>query len=80
MPKGRPNIVWCSYLKNRKNNFKRKGKRNFAFFRWTNIPEQNFNPQLEQVIHNDYSSISNLPLSRETFFIKYPWILEDIVV
>ncbi|EFX66522.1 hypothetical protein DAPPUDRAFT_116312 [Daphnia pulex] len=47
--------------------------------RWTNIPEQNFNPQLEQVINNDHSSISCLPLSREPFFIKYPWILEDIV-
>ncbi|XP_046632733.1 DNA (cytosine-5)-methyltransferase 3A-like isoform X2 [Daphnia pulicaria] len=46
---------------------------------WTNIPEQNFNPQLEQVINNDHSSISCLPLSREPFFIKYPWILEDIV-
>lgn len=46
---------------------------------WTNIPEQNFKPQLEQVINNDCPSISSLPLSREPFFIKYPWILEDIV-
>lgn len=47
--------------------------------RWTNIPEQNFNPQLDQVV-SDYPSITGLPLSREPFFIKYPWILEDIVV
>jgi hypothetical protein len=40
------------------------------YIRWTNIPEQNFNPQLEQVINNDHSSISSLPLSRELFFIK----------
>jgi hypothetical protein len=26
------------------------------------------------------SSISSLPPSREPFFIKYSWILEDIVV
>ena len=50
------------------------------YIRWTNIPEQNFNSQLVQVINNDHSSISNLPLSRQPFFIKYPWILEHIVV
>ncbi|EFX64467.1 hypothetical protein DAPPUDRAFT_266346 [Daphnia pulex] len=47
---------------------------------WTNITEQNFNPQLEQVINNDHPSTSSLiPLNREPFCIKYPWILEDIV-
>ncbi|EFX78805.1 hypothetical protein DAPPUDRAFT_245637 [Daphnia pulex] len=44
------------------------------------IIEQNFNTQLEQVINNDHPSISSLLPSREPFFIKYPWILEDIVV
>lgn len=48
--------------------------------RWTNIPEQNFKPQLEQVLNSGQSSIASLPLSHEPFFIKYPWILEDIVV
>ena len=67
-------------LKNRKNNEK-KTKKLITFHRWTNIPEQNFNPQLENVINNDHiTSISSHPLSREPFFIKYPWILEDIVV
>ncbi len=82
MPKALQNIVSCSYWKNAKNNssnfcFKKK----ITFHRWTNIPEQNFNPQLENVINNDHiTSISSHPLSREPFFIKYPWILEDIVV
>lgn len=50
-------------------------------YRWTNIPEQNFKPQLDQVLNSSQSSsISSLPLSREPFFIKYPWILEDIMV
>ena len=48
------------------------------FIRWTNIPEQNFNPQLDQVFSQP--SIASLPLSREPFYVKYPWILQDIVV
>ncbi|EFX62233.1 hypothetical protein DAPPUDRAFT_337227, partial [Daphnia pulex] len=53
---------------------------NIVWCRWTNITEQNFNPQLEQVINNDHPSTSSLiPLNREPFCIKYPWILEDIV-
>jgi hypothetical protein len=67
---------------NRKNNFKRKAKRNFAFIRLTNVPEQNLNPQLdEQVINNDHSvrpfpifrSADSLFSSNTLGFLKISW-------
>jgi len=50
-----------------------------TFFRWTNIPQSDFTPPAE-ILKEELLASYNGPLLRDLFFIKFPWVLHDILV
>lgn len=47
--------------------------------RWTNIPQSDFTPPVETSKEELIASYDG-PLLSDSFFIKYPWVLHDILV
>ena len=50
-----------------------------TFFRWTNIPQNDFTPPAE-ILKEELLASYTGPLLRDPFFIKFPWVLHDILV